>query len=317
MKKLIITSFAYKKGYRSGVSYNSNCDKYLQYCFISLLSFKNNNPECDVALVTNIELPEKHQKRFDREGIRIITKEFTEFTFSKDYTWSLAFYKICALKHVVDTMDYDEYLIVDSDTYCINNLDDMWQDAKDSLMLYNLNHSLSVKQSQTMNREYYELFGEDDVRMVNYGGEYVCGHRELLKKYLLDCEAVYRAMQEKDFSTKHGDEFIWCSTAHRYNYRIKAANAYIFRFWTSWQFYLVTTSFVFNPISILHLPSEKRFGFLYVYRYYERKKRLPANKRLFKMMSLPSHSPKRNFYFLKRNFMIIKERLSNKIRKNK
>lgn len=283
----------------------------MRCCTVSLLSFKKHNAEDDMAIATNVDIAEPYKSIFENNGIKIIRKDFTEFVFPKDFMWSLAFYKLCALKYVVEELDYDKYLMVDSDTYCISDLYDMWNEADGRVMLYNLQHSFSNYQSVNMREEYSKLYGTEGVMPVNYGGEFIAGDKAALISLIADCEAVYRRMIEKNVPTKHGDEFIVCSAVEQYGHNVRAANAYIYRYWTR-RFYLVSTNFEFNRISIMHLPSEKETGFAYAYKYYRRHKELPPEKKLRKMMGLPGIKTPMNLYYLRKLILSARRKLKGK-----
>lgn len=46
----------------------------------------------------------------------IFHKAYNDFVFEKEYGWSLAFYKLCGLQYAL-TKRYDNYLLLDTDTY--------------------------------------------------------------------------------------------------------------------------------------------------------------------------------------------------------
>jgi len=261
-------------------------DMYLKCCVVSLVSAKTKNSDCDVALITNIEVPEPYKTQFKSHGIMVIYKEYDSFRFGESMKWSLAFYKLCALKYAVENLDYERYLIVDSDTYFISKLNDLWVEADQNVLLFDLSHSLSIKQNKTMNNEYYSLYNEK-VLLTNYGGEFICGNLELLKIFIDECYSVYLDMQEKNFITDHGDEFITGIVAYRKRTMIKNASPYIYRYWTG-RFYLTSTNYIYNPVNILHVPTEKGVAFKYLYKYITRKGVLPQNKRVFSLFGFPS-----------------------------
>lgn len=292
MRNLIITSYAYLENAISGTEnkITNNMDLYMKCCVVALVSLKRNNKQDDVALVTNIDLSEKYREILQQEHVLIIKKEFDDFNFDKDMMWSLAFYKLCALKYVVSELEYDNYLLVDSDTYCIGNLSNLWKECTKKILLYDMQHDLENRQAVTMNLEYYELLGKQEY-LTNWGGEFVAGPRLLLKQLISECGAVYTEMRKKNFRTKHGDEFILCVAAVNLNCNIKTANAYVFRYWTA-KFYLVSTNYMFNAIRILHLPSEKERGIPRLYSYFLKHGRFPQNRKAYKMLSLPKpYSP--------------------------
>jgi hypothetical protein len=301
---LIFCSYAYLESYQSTIEDKSmqekKIDMYLRCCIVSLVSAKMHNSDCDVALITNIALPEPYKSQCDNYGILIIQKEYDSFKFDKTMQWSLAFYKLCALKYAVEALDYERYLMVDSDTFFLSKLADVWKESDSNILLYDTAHKLSSEQMQTMNAEYYALYGKK-VLLTQFGGEFVCGNQTLLKVFLDECVSIYTDMQEKNFKTTRGDEFIIAIAAYKYKRIIKNANPYIFRYWTG-RFYLVSTNYRY--VNILHIPNEKEVGFLYLYRYISKKGVFPKNNRIFSLFGFPSArrpvSKSTFFYIIKR-----------------
>ena len=127
-KTLILNAFAYIENTKGGVNINETdelkvIETYMKLCVTSLVSAKKNNPNSAVALVTNYNIPKKYVEIFKKHSIKIIKIKFDKFVFDKNMTWNLAFFKLCALDYVVNNLDYDNYLLLDTDTYVQNNLD--------------------------------------------------------------------------------------------------------------------------------------------------------------------------------------------------
>ena len=288
---IIFCSYAYLESYISTIEKSSNLvsnekiNMYLRCSVVSLISLRNNNPDCEIALVTNIKIPNNFEDIFNKNNIKVIRQKFDLFTFDSEMKWSLAFYKLCALDHIVNDFSYDKIMTVDLDVFCSKNLNEVWIEADTNLLLYDMHHSLSNQQSINMNNEYYQLY-DKHVILPNYGGEFICGNRKYLKMFLDECHIIYRRMIEKNIRTNHGDEFIICSVSIRMREIIKNANAYVFRYWTD-KFYLVSTNYYYNPVSLLHLPDEKKRGFKKMYYYYLKKQKLLDNDKAIKLFGLP------------------------------
>lgn len=285
-KNLIITAFCDINGMKSGMNVRNDSnrkDVYYKNAVVSLLSFKETNKEADVALFTNVEPPKRYQDILEKHGVIIKVIDFDTFNFENDIAWGLAFYKLCALKHAVD-LDYDNYLIVDNDTYCQENLDDMWIELEENILLYDINHRLSIRDCDLYNKEVYE-FTNKKVYPTNYGGEFIAGSKKNLKKYLDECLNIFNAMKEKNFKTNFGDEFITRLAAYNNRNMIKNASGYIFRYWTG-SFRLVSTCYKFNSVSVLHVPDEKEGGMLKLYDFIVKKDRMPAKEYVWKKLHL-------------------------------
>lgn len=246
MKNLIFCSYAYVAGLKSSTEKNqpNSSEKiltYLKCCVVSLVSAKTRNPGSDVALVTNIDVPNAIINILKANKIILLYKEFDSFRFESSIQWSLAFYKLCVLKYVVENFDYDNYLLVDSDTYFISEIKDLWTEAEYHILLLDLAHNLSISQTQNMNNEYMDLYKEKKF-LLNYGGEFICGNRSQLKHFIKECQRIHEDMISSSVITKHGDEFIICIAAERNKDIVKNAAAYVSRYWTG-RFYLVSTNY--------------------------------------------------------------------------
>ena len=313
MKKLIFNAFSYidKQSLPinlSEVDKNKVIESYLKCSVVSLISSKLNNDDCDVALITNIQIPYKFEKTLKQYNIKIFIVEYNEFNFNKEMKWSAAFYKLCALNYVVNKLDYEKYLMLDTDTYINGKLSDLWLECDKKILLYDIQHNLSNKQAKQMNKEYFELYNEE-VYLTNYGGEFIAGNKKLLNEFLDNCKKIYQDMNNTSQKTLHGDEFIICCAANSMQNKIKNANAYIYRYWTGYKFYLVSTNFVYNKVCILHLPSEKDLGFKSVYNFIIKNGKLPNEKIVFKKFGLPKVKKTLNINYV---YNIIRKKLNNK-----
>ena len=96
-------------------------------------------------------------------------------------------------------------------------------------------------------------------------------------------------MEERAFVTKQGDEFILTIAANGLREKVKSAGAYVFRFHTG-TFRIAPARYKFNPVSVLHVPHEKKYGFVSIYDYYLRHKQLPANQQVWKLLHLTEKS---------------------------
>ena len=56
-------------------------EMYLKNCCVALVSAKVHNPESDVALVTNIEVPQPYLTILQQSGVAVIQVPFEKFNF--------------------------------------------------------------------------------------------------------------------------------------------------------------------------------------------------------------------------------------------
>lgn len=290
MRNVVLNAFAHLQGFRDSENTSAADDEqqvrdFLRLAAVSLTSARTHDPGCDAALVTNVQVPEEFTHLFESAGIEVIHCPFDRFRFDASTPWSLAFYKLCALDHVVRSRDYDNVLLLDADTYVTASLDDVWRECSQHVLLLNIQHSLGIPQAQQMNREHAELFGRDAF-LTNYGGEFVASSRAHLQQFLGVCSDIHHRMVEQRFVTRHGDEFILSAAAERSPGMVKDAGAYVARYWTQ-GFYLVSTNHRNNPVCVWHLPAEKRFALPRAYRYLQARGRVPEVRQMRSWCNLP------------------------------
>ena len=73
---------------------------------------------------------------------------------------------------------------------------------------------------------------------------------------------------------------------------VRAANAYIGRFWLGARFYFVSTGYCLTPLCILHLPGQaKARQLVLLYRYYARRGHFPPDATVWRWCGLPAARP--------------------------
>ena len=270
-KQLICVPFAYAGDMNTGVNIDKKAafHTYMKNACVALCSAKYYNRGCDVAFVTNLsieDIPNEYCDILAKSDVNVITVPFDEFLFPKNYLWSLAFYKLCVLKYLTRT-EYSAVCYMDTDVYIQGSFDDIWQECKENILLYDINHGLGTKNYQVICDEFNSFMGYR-VLCTHYGGEFFAASIDLTKKFCAECEKVYQKMIDDAFVTTKGDEFILSLAAHAMKSHIKNAGAYVFRFWTGVYFRLVSTCYKFNRITVLHVPDAKKRGMLTLYRKY-------------------------------------------------
>lgn len=286
MANLIINAFAFKENYKTSMQLGGKMDEkklalYMENIFVSLKSAALLNPDDTVMIVVNEEVPEPYKSLFEEENIKIKKIKFDRYVMPQNFVWSLAFFKLCALSYVVEEEDYDNFLLLDADTITMQTYSEMWDECKTGVILYPLGHAYHHHDRERIRSDYRKLY-EEDINVVHYGGEYVCGNRRAMGLFMAECRSVYERMQEKNFCVDDhtGDETILSIAAARMqvrkcgNVEVIAAVPYIYRYWTN-DFYLVSMNVIYNPVCIWHLPDEKEHAMVYFYRYYRKKKCFP------------------------------------------
>lgn len=284
MKNLLFIPFAYEEGKNSSVNISTNVfDTYMKNLCVSLISARTANPDIDVVLVCNRQIPEMYEGILKEKQIQIVIEPFDFFVFDDHYRWCLAFYKLNALKKMIDNYDYDNYIFTDADVFVQKPLDNIYLECRDHILLYDINEGLFEKDYQIITDE-FKSFGIDSF-VTHYGGEFFAASRKNAQLFVTECMDIYNEMQRREFITTAGDEFITSIAAHRMPHLIRNAGAYIMRFWTGY-FYLVSTRYRYNEIAIMHLPGEKRRGFLKLFDFYTKKNAFPNKNRIYRIFHL-------------------------------
>lgn len=287
-KSVILIPYADLEQKQSGVNIGKNLDRrkiYLQNVCVALISAKVYNPNTDVALVTNIELPVEYQKLLQSKDVLIFKEEYDRFVFPNDYTWSLAFYKLCALSKVLEKGQYDCYAYLDSDVYVQESFDTIWQECEKNILLYDINHGLGTKDYIEIEKEFQRFSPARGRLITHFGGEFFASNKANAVAFLNECIEIYQEMQSRNFCTTKGDEFIVSLAADKLKVQVKNAGAYIYRFWTR-AFYLVSTCYQYNPITVLHVPDEKSRGMLKIYAKYIKRGKIPNRGTVWKILHL-------------------------------
>ena len=95
--------------------------------------------------------------------------------------------------------------------------------------------------------------------------------------------------------SQDGDEAILDAAAYRSQLAgkpVRAANAYVFRYWLGGHFYYVSTNYCCDPVCVLHLPGKAKMRQLTViYHKYTRSGRMPENQTVWRLCCLPAARP--------------------------
>ena len=287
-KKVIMIPYAEIPVYSTGSNMEQSKNRvevYMKNCSVACLSARANaGNDTDVMLVTNIEIQEPYYSLLNSNGVIIKQCPFDCFNFGASYTWSLAFYKLCAMYHISRECDYDFLCYLDADVYVQGTFEYVWQEAKQHIMLFDLGHGLHIKQYSNVMAETHEFLC-NDINITQYGGEFVAAAREDAILLSDVCLSIYKEMLDRNITTKQGDEFILSIAASRLKEKIKHAGAYTFRFHTG-EFRISPARYKFNPVSVLHVPNEKEIGFLKIFKYYEKHGKCPDNKVVWRWLHL-------------------------------
>lgn len=295
---LICIPFAYEQNMRSGVNFakgerlgNDKLSIYLKNACVALLSAKHYNPDCDIAFATNLSedaLPPAFVRHLKNAGVLIFSIPFDQFRFADEYPWALAFYKLCVLKRLA-ALDYAFISYLDTDVYIQGSFAPIWQECRENILLYDINHGLNTNDYTVFCKEAQAFLGQP-LFPVHYGGEFFAASRANARSFCAECDRIYQQMCQTGFVTSRGDEFILSLAANRMRASVKNAGAYIYRFWTGPGFRLVSTCYEYNRVTILHLPAEKERGMLKLYERYIRRQVIPKDRVVWRLLRLSHFS---------------------------
>ena len=149
---LIFSAFATLAGYRENADANRGTAAYYRCLVVALASAKAQNPGCCVALVTNAPVPAPFDAQLAAAGCEVWACPFDTFRYPADLPWSLAFYKLCALGWVLENKGFDRLAMVDCDTYTQYPLDDLFREAAEAVLLYQVPHPASQPMAAAISR---------------------------------------------------------------------------------------------------------------------------------------------------------------------
>lgn len=293
---LIFSAFAAMDGFRENADTNRGREVYYRCIVVTLVSAKQQNPDCEVALVTNDPLPAPFDKQLARAGVSIHICPFDRFRFAADLPWSLAFYKLCAMDWVLKNLTFDHCVLLDTDTYTQYPFTDLWREADEAVLLYQVPHPASQPMAAAISGccDALDPDGAPHV-LTHFGGELIAGSAPRLRNFMELCRTVYEEMQARSVLPQDGDEVILCIAAWRAlssGQPVRAANAYIWRYWLGARHYFVSTNYCLVPICVLHLPgSGKDRQLKLLYRHYTKRGCFPDRKAVWRLCGLPAAHP--------------------------
>lgn len=291
----------------------SGIEVYLQNSFVCLFSCLHYNHDIQCILMTSFELSDKWLKCFNEIGVKNIHVPFGKFKISNDFKWKITQYKYDIMYYVTHSQCFlpdDQIIILDTDVLCTGKLENVYEEARSHLLLFDIQHSLDHPDRYNIRNNYKLLYPnkkDDDYYLVHYGGEFIAGTVQLIKRFIdMSSEVIMRSIERTDLKDLN-DENITSIAADLLfgEIKINPANAYIYRYWTGDNFYLTSTNWFFNKVVLWHLPSEKNYGLRHLFDVLQKNNHLPTNNQLAVLFGFPA--PRRNhrlYHFL---FLVIRK----------
>ena len=192
--------------------------------------------------------------------------------------------------------DFARAAMLDLDTFTQRPLDDLWRECDEAVLLYQVPHAASQTMTAAISR-CFDAVEPDGAphALTHFGGELVAGSRARLANFMSLCRDYFEELQAKGITPREGDEAVWCGAAYRSllaGKPVRAANAYIFRYWLGGHFYYVSTNYTLDPVCILHLPGAAKDRQLkLIYNDYARRGVFPPLKKIYRLCGLPAAHP--------------------------
>ena len=164
------------------------------------------------------------------------------------------------------------------------------------MLLYQVPHAASQTMTAAISRCYDAVESDGAPHsLTHFGGELVAGSKVRLADFMALCQQYFDELQARDITPKEGDEAVWCGAAYRSlraGQPVRAANAYIFRYWLGGRFYYVSTNYQLDPVCILHLPGAAKDRQLkLIYKKYTKRGAFPPPDAIHRLCGLPAAHP--------------------------
>jgi len=293
-KYLIMIPYAHISTMESGLNVSGKDrskqkEMYLKNCCVALVSAKACNPEADVALVTNIEVPQPYLAILEKAGVAAIRVPFDRFNFGDKYTWGLAFYKLCAQYAISHHTDYEAVACLDSDIYVQASFAPVWEAAKSAVLCYRLGTGTAEVNTTKIYAEAAAFKGVNEA-FTHYGGEFFVASSADMRAITEQEAVIFEQMQARQFRVSTGDEFISSLVYNTMRERIAPANDFVFRFWTGT--YRSISEAYQTTLLCLHVPAEKGTGMIRMFDRYISTGRIPSRETAWKMLHISRRSAK-------------------------
>ena len=270
---------------------NEAMEIYLKNAFVSLTSVKSNNTDIECILFMNFKCNNHYVNKFNDNGIKLEYLEYGKHIIADGFAWSIVQYRYDILEYMSKIMlDEDQLLMLDTDTICTGSLNNLFEEAKYNILLFDVQHDCQHPDRKNIIDNYYKIYGEEDRYLIHYGGEIIVGNGILIRKLYECCLDVINASEKIEKNIKlinWNDEHITSIAVHRFlRGSVNNANAYIYRYWTGNNFYLISSNYKNNAVCIWHVPNEKSNGFIYIYIFFNKYHRFPSVGKLIKIFGI-------------------------------
>lgn len=267
----------------------SSYHKNEEWCaVVSAVSVRNKQQEEKVILLTSFPVSDPGKKMLEEKKIDLV-----ETTKEKMLEEQIAI--------LSDATDKTALLITD-DVLCVQDLSELYEEAEEGLLVCPLKLSYDAEARKNF-RTYLQKKGESEQDgSTLYGNEFLAGKREDLIAFLNIRKEILDGSEEEQHS--------YAVMRYRKTKPVYEGWAYIFRYLTTNDNYVVSTNTCSNPVCLWSLPMERETGMKKIYAYLENERTLPEKEKLLKMTGLPkAKRPMNPYEFEKRVERELKKRL--------
>lgn len=313
-----------KKVRTSQMNSVQNIDKaleiYIKNAFVCLYSVKQYNSNVNCIFFVDFDLGDEWSNLFKKYGITVSYVKFGDFSIGDQFNWGIVQYRYDVINKLCEIMnDDDQVIMLDTDVVCVGSLDNIFKEIEHRLCLFDVQHSLDARDRRSILNNYLKIYpNESHCELIHYGGEFIGARKSDLVKVLDESAKVIGLGNSTMGLVNFNDEHITSIAVDNLKKQgliVNNANAYIYRYWTSYNFrcpnfYLAATNYHYNPVVLWHLPVEKKFGIMKVYQYIIKRKKMPSTKKMAAWFGFPkitrthmvSYFFVRVFDYLKNNF---------------
>ena len=247
---------------------SSTLESYFKCIAVSCHSFRSNNPDMKILLITNLDVEGETNSILKALNVEIVISPFT-FNPPAEFgnTFRGCFYFFDALR-----MLKEDSLIIDPDVICLGSLKGMEDSLKNKITVFRPNfdpdkliNGISPNLAVDIFKEYKKNYKNDNPKHV--GGEAIFFPQDSIPGFVAEVSQFWDwnvSQAEKKLRFLTTEEHILTCILEETN--CDSLSEYISRIWTT-KTYKDIEGDVKNPNSLIlwHLPSEKSRGFKKIY----------------------------------------------------
>ncbi len=294
-----------------------NVDKamsiYLKNSVVSLCSAKNHNRDIECLLYVNFDIGDYFTEIFKKNDIKIRRLAFGKHSMGTNYNWDIVNYRYDVMRDLIANISVDDRaIIIDTDTICVASLTSVYNEIDSNLLLFDVQHSIDHIDRKAILDNYQRIYRRP-ANVTHYGGEFIGANGLLLKELYQSCNQVINDANNIPDLLRWNDEHITSIAVNKeMSGSVHNANQYIYRYWTGRGFYLASTNYIFNPVSIWHVPNEKKYGFIKIFDYFMEHNRFPELIYIAKQFGFPKAKRPFSFrFYLGRTLNRIKQQIEH------